>query len=274
MMSRSTRRWLVPCLILLALACRGKSNDTAEIVVARIDAHALSLAELQTYFDANLLADEEAGELSPEEMGRVKSRLFDAFVDERVLLAEAEKRGREPAQLEAEAYADDPPTESEIRDYIETHRDRLRPRRELELTALMLTTMEQADTVYNQVRRRRMTFNEAIARYEANPGQTLPIRVAWDSLTEDLRQALDGLKPGRITRPVQVHGEAYLFRLESLPREVETTEDDSLMAWAAGELQAERRRQAFDDMLDEVRARSRVRLNLRNLPFRYVPEDR
>jgi len=272
-MTRSTKRWLAPSLFLLVLACRGKSGAPEEIVVAHIDAQELSLAELQTYFDANLLVDEDAGELSREEMDRVKSRLFDAFVDERVLMAEAEKRGQQPSQLEAEAYADDLPTDSEIRDYIEEHRDRFRPRRELELTALMLPTMEQAETVYNQVRRRRLTFNEAVARYEANPGQTLPIRVAWDSLTEDLRQALDGLKPGRVTRPVQVHGEAYLFRLESSPREIETTEDDSLMARASSELQAERQRQAFDDMLDELRARSRVRLNLRNLPFRYVPDD-
>lgn len=272
-MTGPTNRWLVPCLILLAVACRDKSSDPAEIVVARIDSQALSLTELQTYFDANLLADEAAGELSSVELDRVKSRLFDAFVDERVLMAEAEKRGRQPSQLEAEAYAHEPPTDSEIREYIEKHRERLRPRRELELTSLMLATMEQAETVYNQIRRRRMTFNEAVARYEANPGQTLPMRVAWDSLTEDLRQALDGLKPGRVTRPVEVHGEAYLFRLESLPREVATTEDASLMDWAARELEADRRRMAFDDMLVELRARSRVRLNLRNLPFRYVPQD-
>ena len=62
------------------------------------------LSELESYLQANLLGLEEEGEPKSVEQDRVKSRMLDAFVEERLLLAEAGRRGLQVEDWEVDAY--------------------------------------------------------------------------------------------------------------------------------------------------------------------------
>jgi len=285
-------------------------DDPARIPVAWVDGTPLMLSELEDYFAANLLETENEEGQEIENLAEVRSRLFDAFVEERLLLSEAERRKLPVDEREIELYiasggsADDdankepeparqqaearrrlmieklqedalrslPPLgDDEVRAYLARNRSRLEPGRWLELRSLMLESKESADRVYQDVRKRKITFAEAVVRYEKSPGQGLPMRVAWDGLSDKVREALEGLKAGEVSRPVEVNGNVYVFQVASWLEEREDTNRE-LIRRARLELERERRRQVYDALLAEIRERTPVRLELRNLPFDYVRE--
>jgi hypothetical protein len=53
----------------------------------------VTVAELQAYLDANQLQDPAAEPTAPGDLARVKSRLFDDFLNGEILLQEAQRRG-------------------------------------------------------------------------------------------------------------------------------------------------------------------------------------
>jgi len=299
------------CILLggLSAGCRPESTDPRSTPVAFLGDAPLTVSELESYLGANLLEAENEDE--PEADAEVRSRLFDAFVEERLLLVEAERRampidvreialylggsgedsdadGAEDDQrrLEDEArrrlmvqklletvLRDVPEvTDAEVRTYVAQNRHRLVPERGLELRALMLESMEKAESVYRDIRRRRITFAEAVVRYEKDPGQGLPMRVALEGLSEEVRTALEDLKPGQVGKPMEVNGNVYIFQVEAWLKGREEATQEQLRL-ARRELEALRRQEANDALLGEIRKRTPVRLELRNLPFTYVPVE-
>ncbi len=301
------RRGILLTLIAGLLGCAAEPTDPARIVVAHLGDAGVSLSEFEAYLEVNLLeADEEESEAETDE---VKSRLFDAFVEERLLLAEAEHRDvpvddrelaiylgpveEEPEGaarpqelreaearrrvmiqklLEAAVRSLPPLGDDDVRSYLEQNRERLLPRRGLELRALMLDSVEHAEKIYREIRRRRMSFAEAVVTHEKAPGQGLPMRVDWDGLSVEVREGLQGLKPGQVSKPLEVNGNIYLFLIESWLKESEEAEKELILR-ARQELEGLRRIQAYDGLLAEIRRRIPVRLETRNLPFRYVRES-
>ena len=164
------------------------------------------------------------------------------------------------------------PAETEVAAYAERHRDRLLPERRLELRALAFDDEAQARRVYDEIRRRRMTFAEAVVLHETRPGQGLPQRVDWSNLSEELRGALEDLKPGRVSPPLELHGRHYLFQVESWLKEPEELELE-LVERARAELKALSRERAEREMIDGLRREYPVRIKTRRLPFRYVPAE-
>lgn len=292
---------LAVILVMLAACCR-QASDPETTVVARLGEQPLYLAELTSYLQDNM--PELSGEEEPaaEDLDRVKSRLLDALVEERLLLGEAERRGLVVEEWEIAAYigmgeeeerdagAEDlvrrrllvqklregtilslpPLTDEEVGKYAEQHGERLMSERRLELRALMLESEEEAKKVYRDIRRRRMTFTEAVVAYEKYPGQGRPIPVAWSGLSEEVRAALEELKVGRVSEPVEMQGDFYLFMIESWINEPERLAAERLQR-ARRELEDLRRQQALEELLAELRERNEVRLELRRLPFRYRP---
>jgi len=304
-----SRRVLVLVLPLIAAlaACEDPPSDPALSVVAYVANEPLYLSDLQRYLESNLLEVETADDLPPETLDEVKSRLLDTMIDERVLLAEAVRRDIEVTDPEIAAYMDmgaaeapdeaqpqvwrevearqrlliqklqeqvaldqAPPTEDEIEGYAYAHQDELIPPRPLELRALQLGSLEEAQRVHQDIRSRRMTFNEAALAYEASPGQALPQRVSWQTLSEQVRLVLEGLAPGEVSKPIELYGAVYLFQISSWLDDP-ADRDVELMHRATLALEGERRRQALDALLGELRSRSAVRLKEAALPFRYIP---
>jgi parvulin-like peptidyl-prolyl isomerase len=323
-----TRRVAGLILVFVALAgCNRQPVDPAQRPVAYIGQQPLTLHELEAYLEDNILDDLEGQGSTNEELNEIKSRLLDALIEERMLVAEAERRGVTVSDDEVALYlgmgameygraeesdepveesgagtgTDDPPAAvgtdevseavrrltihklhesvlgelepieaSDIDDYVAAHRERLQPRRQLELRALMLDSMESAKKVYEEIRRRRITFDEAVVRYEEVPGRSLPQRVSWDGLSDEVRQAVEGLKAGRISKPVELHDTAYLFLVTSWLEDREQSANE-LRVRARRELEATRRTEAYAQLVVDAGRNAPSRLNTQNLPFRYVP---
>jgi parvulin-like peptidyl-prolyl isomerase len=300
---------LAALLLCCAVACDSASRDPRRLVVAYLGDEQLMLSELESYLQANLLQLSEGDDQQSVDQDRVKSRLLDAFIEERLLLAEARRRGLSVEKWEVDAYlALDEPDEGgpqeaiedrrelarqrllvqmlregtilglppledeEVRRYADKHRERLLAARRLRLRALLLDGEEEANKVYQDIRSKKQTFGEAVAAYEAYPGQGKALTVSWESLSAEAQEALEGLKPGRVSPPIRMQGSYYIFKIESWLDD----EDQAALAreeLAREELQDLRRQQALEELFMELRERYPVRIVRRNLPFRYWPEE-
>jgi len=309
---RPVRTYVLVCCALLVVACGEEvPRDPEEAVVVQIDDRGLTRGELERYFEVNLVEYAEDETLAEEgrdqeDQDEVLSRLFDAFVEEHLLLAEAESRGMEADDLEVQIYlgtpddGEEPPDDLEARAEearrrikieklqeaalaelprveeadVQRHQaqrgEPLAPPRRVELRALMLPSAEQANTVYDQIRRRRISFDEAVVKYETVEGQARPQRLAWNNLAKEVRAAIEKLDPGKVSRPLEFQGGFFLFQVVSWLDDTAWATDE-LNRMSREELEAARRKDAYDRLLAEARRTRKVQLHKRNLPFRYVP---
>lgn len=270
-------------------------------VIALVDGQPVYLSDLEQYLEANLLGEGLQGQQA--DLDRVKSRLLDALIDERLQLAEAERRGIAVSDLEIESRLSpegaealspanrllarrlvmvekleqqvaeelEPIDDSDVLAHLKRDRTDGRGGGRLLLRALMLESAEEAERVYRSVRDRQMTFDEAVAAYKTNPGQGVPVEVAYDGLPDELRAVLGDVKSGELVGPLEVQGEHYLFRVDSWLDDP-TEGDETRMARARQELEALRLQWASAALLQELRQKARITLRRRNLPFRYVSE--
>ena len=79
-------------------------GDGSRRTVIEIGSKKVTVADLEAYLEENLMSEKADEPAPPEEENKVKSRLFDDFVDEQLLLAEAEKRGVVVRDDEVAAY--------------------------------------------------------------------------------------------------------------------------------------------------------------------------
>ena len=303
-------RWILLLLLLGgAIACKGSPTDPLQRPAALVGGQPVYLDDVEKYFESNLIEDDSAYSLSRETMDQVKSRLLDALIEERMLYVEAERREISVTDRELEAYLDmgggetpddpeqralregearqrlmvqklqeqviqeqDPPSEDEVAEYAAEHGARLLPAQPLELRALQLESLEQAKRVHNDIRRKRITFNEAALVHDPSPGQALPMQMSWDSLSSELREALKDLKPGQISEPLELHGSIYLFQVGTWLNDP-ADQDVELLRRARLELESNRRRDALERLLASLRQQSGVRIMPENLPFTYTPAD-
>jgi len=298
-------------LALATVACGGGApEDPHEVAVAHVGDVAVSLADLDFYFSLNLLTDQGEGVAKGEDFDRVKSRLLDGLIEERMLLVEAERRGIEVSESEIDAYllgpvdaepvAGDPLNSPRHRDlarcrlmthkleaseaaqlpevvdedvqaYLESHRDRPSPRRRLRLRSLRLDSMETAEKVDREIREGRTNFARAVATHETGPGQGVPLELYRDNLPEEFRSVLDGMQPGEVTPPLEFHGEVYVFQFEAWLSESGGDENESTRR-VRDEFDRARRRQANEALFRGLRERTPVQIHPDRLPFRYFPE--
>ena len=302
-------RWLLLLLIVGAIACKDSPTDPHLRPAALVGGRTVYLSDVDKYFQSNLIEDDSSYDLPSEATDRVKSRLLDALVEESMLYVEAERREIHVTDREVEAYLDmgggeapddpeqrasqeiearqrlmvqklqeqvireqDPPSEREVADYAAEHGDQLLPAQPLELRALQLESLKQAKRIHNDIRRKRITFNEAALVHDPSPGQALPLQMSWDSLSSELREALKDLKPGQISEPLELHGSIYLFQVGTWLKDP-ADQDVELLRRAKLELESIRRRDALDALVASLRRQSDVRIKTENLPFTYIPAD-
>jgi len=302
-------RWFLPLLLVATVACEDPPSDPRLRPVAFVGEQPVYVSDVEKYFESNLIEDDSSYGLSPEAMDQVKSRLFDALLEERVLHAEAERREIRLTDLEVETYLDmgggeapddaegrnwreiearqrlmvqklqeqvireqQPPSDDDVAEYAAEHGDGLMPAQPLELRALQLESLSQAKRVNRDIRRKRITFNEAALVHDPSPGQALPLQMSWDSLSAELREALKDLKPGQISEPMELHGSIYLFQVGTWLKDP-AEQDVELLRRARLELESIRRRDALETLIGSLREQSGVRIEMENLPFTYVGAD-
>ena len=263
------------------------------------------MAELELYLALNLLAGQEG-----DDADRVKSRLLDALLDEKALQGEAERRGIKVSSLEIAAYlssdlerrAGNPssfrarseglvrqrlivqklldqlaseqpePTDGEVLDRVRETRERNGSAKRVRLRVLGFESAEQATEAHDRIKSGRMTFAEAVQSYERDPGQGIPVELAWDGLEDAVKQALSDLEPGEVAVPVASHGETFLFQLEGWPGPGDAL-DPGALARAREDLSHERSRAAKEALVSRLHAAAPIELHTERLPFRYVRDD-
>jgi len=302
---------------LFAAAILSCGSPPSADVVARIDDDVVTAGEVRSYLAVNL--DDEWGEeaLSEEELDLVRSRLFDAFLEERILLHEADRRGIEASDEEARSFLRagehpgepgeaTPAGEATAASAIETARRSLRIQKLIDRTArgnaeigdeeieawirqrggpagtaagrvvvrsLLLPSAKDAERAWDEIRRRRMTFDEAVALHEQTPGQASPTELSVDDLPPEVRAAIAEVGEGRVAPPVEVAGEVFLFQVVRRGAGRDPADVEAERARAVRELQEHRTLQASRRLLESLREELDIRVFPENLPFRYVPDE-
>lgn len=294
----------------LTSAC-GSPVPQGARVVAELDGSKVTVAEVQDYLAANLLdtgsaamAGPDAVTQDPDERDAVKSRLFDDFIDERVLLLEAQRRGIRVGDDEVEAYlrgnvAEGEPapadpkrretavralsvqklrerwvrdrvsvTPDEVDAYLSERRDAVLPGRRLTLRSLRLTTQIEARRTRARIQRRETSFERAA---EAAGGQGASLEVELANLPPPVRDAVTDLAAGEVSAPVTVQGWVYLFRVDAWLDGVRPDEPTQRRR-ATDALLRTKYEEASRQLIQEVKRGLRVRIDVASLPFRYVPE--
>jgi len=296
-MGRSLRHALV--LAGLATLSCGESPDPNEVVVASIGGASVSVADLDAYFRSNLIDDEQDSR-DRGQLDRVKSRLFDAFIDEQLLVDEAHRMGIEVSEEEVDA---DAPAASELQRSLGIESDRLLARRRLLLSKLEEAVARRvpapteddvrawladhsgrhATDVRLTIRSRRFdTMREAwdavrrirggVEKFEdaASAGEVAAaVELDEQAVSPEVRSAVGTLEPGAVSEPVSVYGGVFLFRLEG--RTAGEVDEGTLVSVGREELLRERGRRANEELLRELRATSKVAIYDRRLPFAYLP---
>lgn len=278
--------------------------------VATIDGTILTVADLEGYMRDNL-PEEDGGEpVAPEERTQVKSRLFENFIDEEILLAEARRSGARVTAEELASYLDagaeptpgaKPSGEehrrmalknltiqklreasalkeasvnpAEVDAYLARNRESLREKPEVLLRSFPLASPADADRLRRRILAMKRKLDWAAKTGEAlGPDAGQLQRVSPDALPDALKSALAKLKPGELTPVVTLDGNPYLFYLPSGPAGREETED-TLRSRAREALVQTKVDEASSRLLDELKRKARVELFPGNLPFRYVPEE-
>lgn len=303
--------WYAPVAFALAigiLACGGPPEDPAHLPVAILDEKTITVSDLERYLRGNLADVLEDGNLPARDLARIKSRLFDNFLDEEILLLEAERQEVIVEEQEINAYlgiegpdagegAEMEPgrrmarrnlriqklrgayvrakarvTEEEIDAYVEAHREAILPEHHLVMRSFPLSSKKDARHVRGEILERGMSFDEAREVFGATPEQGQPAEVTLEGLPEAVRKAVENLEPGEISRPVEFQGSFYLFLVDAW-RAKEEVSDAALRERAREELMLAKAALVSQDLLEELRERVRVRVYRKNLPFQYVQEE-
>lgn len=280
----------VPLLMLTACSDRTPA-DPAAVQVAVMDGRELTLADFQAYLEANLPEGPTADPEEDEEIRKVKSRLFDRFLDEEILLAEAERRGivldegelatyngvlRRSATVQklVEEWAGTrlDVSEEEIDALLRERAPATEDDRELVLRSLRFEDPEEAARVQRQLRRRRITFDEAVVTHEQTSGQAAAMHTRLSDLPEEVREVVRELRAGRVSAPVEFQGGSYLFLVVSWAKE-DRTADAGARESASVELFHRRFDDASHSLLEELKRDADLKIFPGNLAFDYVGED-
>jgi hypothetical protein len=283
------------CLLTLLapLGC-GPAPEGAERPVAQVNGATLTVAQLDAYLHANL-ADEIEDDL-------VRSRLFDAWIDEQLILAEAIERRMTIPDESLDFLLNDPDYESGGDD-LDVRRENLRDRlmsemlqgqvlqdivrptvehaeawleehpdppsgggRSVELRSLRFDEADKAMAVHRSLRRDRMTFSEAVLQNTEDESQGMVTVVEFATLPPDVQAAIEGLKSGWSSKPVDIGGSTYLFQVVRWIEAVPGARIDA----ARDEIFAQERRAAWEAFVAGLRDAARITIYEENLPFEHA----
>lgn len=296
------RRRALPFLMSLALAACGTPRTADERPVVRIDGEVLTRGDFEAYLQLNLAGVEGSADLLDEsENDLVRSRLLDAWIEERLILAEAVKRrltisddSLDPLldNTDMEFQDDDRatrrdslrkrlmiemlqgqvlqdivlPTVEEARAWLESRPEAGGTGKRVELRALKFDDPDRAKSVHLTLRRDNLTFDEVVLLSTEDETQAIPTVVDWDTLPPEVREATERLRAGWSSTPVEIGDGTYLFQvvrwIESAPeKRVERTREQMFRT---------ARRAAWEAFVDGLRERATVVILEENLTFKHV----
>lgn len=288
-------------LLAAAVSCDGIVHDPGKHVAAEVGGQPVTVAQLQAYLEANLVQDPAADPVPPGDLARVKSRLFDDFVDNEILFQEARKRGMSVSDAELAEYlgpqAPPSPTARELarRDLtIQKLRESVvradvkvddrdveawlaahAPDGESEiagrLRTLRFASYPEATRVRKEIAGKKLSFAQAEAAYGADSLPDDSQDVALSAFPDHIAAAIKALQPGQVSPPLPFESSVLLFLLEAEedPAAAETKRRErARRAVAFAQSQA-----IADKLLDDLRKTTPVVRHPDVLPFAYVAES-
>jgi hypothetical protein len=309
-MTAALRGGATAVLLSAVLCVSGCGKDEVgpprEGAVATLDGDPITVADLERYLEGILSFEDDGDPLEGEDLDRVRSRLFDAFLEEEILLREAVRRGVEVAEVEIDVYLEGVPSEEgespavtersrenarrnltiqklrgavvgvdaeagpdEVETYLQEHRDELEADQQIVLRSLMVGTEANAKRVRREIQRGKMAFAEAVEVFGLTPDQGQPMEVSLGDLPQEIRGALQGLSSGEISNPVEFQGNVYLFLVDVGPAKLG---EARLRELAVSELLRIKSQEASDRFLERLRSQVVVEIHHDNLPFAYIPD--
>lgn len=301
----SRRTWAVVAVLSLLVACgSGEAPDDREIV-AVVDGRQVTRDAVTAHLDRILTAvPDESPEVSASaELDRLRSRLLDGYLDEIVLLIEADRRNvviedddiRAYLGTEAEAadaYAreraerrlriqalralvageEGDVTDEEVLDRVERRSDELLPLDSVFVRAVLLPNREAARRLKGEVARGEVTLEHAAAIFGPSPGDGHPVELPLEHIPPVVREVLEPLEIGEVSEPVDYQGKTYLFSLIAWPVRG-LVEPGFLERRAREQLRRERAQASGSRLLEGLRETMGIEIRQENLPFRYLPAD-
>jgi parvulin-like peptidyl-prolyl isomerase len=261
----------------------------------------VTVAELQAFFETNQLQDSAAEPLSPGALARVKSRLFDDYLEGELLFQEAQRRGLSVSDAELAAYLGPEPTtspaglalarrdltiqklresvvlaearvdEGEIDAWLTAQAPQGEPALQGTLRTLRLASYPEAVRVRKEILAKKLSFEEAGLAYGADSLPDAPSDEDLEALPPHIAAAVKALHPGSVSAPLPFESSVLLFLLEK-------ADDPSASMFrrregARRELALVKAQAATDKLLRELRAKTTVTRHAGELPFAYVAED-
>src|SRR5882672_5831400 len=282
-------------------ACDRFATDPGTRVVAEVGGQKVTAAQLQAYLDASQLQDPAAEPLAPGDLARVKSRLFDDFLNDEILLQEARRRGVTVSDAElAEYLGKDGPTapdareaarrdltiqklreavvladvhvdDKEIDGWLATRTPPGEPALQGTLRTLRLASYPEASRVRQEILSKKLSFAEAEVAYGSDSLPDAPRDEDLDALPPHIAAAVKALTPGGVSAPLPFESSVLLFLLEAADDPSATTSRRREGARRA--IALEKSQVVEDKLLESLRGKTTVTRHVHELPFAYVAED-
>lgn len=288
-------------LTLAAGGCDRIARDPGKQVVAEVGGTPVTVAQLQAYLDANLVLDPAADPLPPRDLARVKSRLFDDYLDGEILVQEARRRGltvsdaelaeylgpegspvpaaREVARRdlliqklrEAAVRADVRVDEARIQAWLAAHPAPADAAPIGRLRTLRFASYPEAMRVRTEIVSKKLSFEQAQSAYGADaPGDDAP-ETDLGAFPDHISSAVKSLTPGQVSQPLPFESSVLLFLLDTpaAPSELEARRRDQ----AERAITLAESQRIADELLDRLRASTPVVRHAKQLPFPYVADS-
>ncbi len=254
----------------LALAC-ARGPAVGPDMVARIDRDAVRFAEFEAFLRDN-------GGTEPARDDEVMSRLFDQFLDERLLRRAAVERAlvrpeasvRVAVEALLRANPQIEPTAAELEAYFAAHRHRFRRPERVHLRQIVATTREEAERARGELAAGE-SFASVARRHSRGPlaghGGDQGV-LERDDLPPAFAELIFSLPVGGYSAVLEADYGWLVFGVdERLPAA------EPAFAEAVDEVRSVLRRESADRLLAEVvseaRSRYTTEVYAENLPFRY-----
>ena len=286
--------------VLAVAGCDRFASDPAARIVAEVAGPPVTVAQLQAYLEANQFFDPAADQPSPGDLARVKSRLFDDFLDDEILLQEARRRGVTVTDEELAEYLgkDAPPSpvlrelarrdlmiqklresvvlagvrvdEKDIDAWLAAHPPPGEPALQGTLRTLRFASYPEAVRVRREIVGKKLSFAEAEFAYGADSLPDAPSAEDLEALPPPIAAAAKALTPGTVSQPLPFESSVLLFLLEAPadPGAVQARQREVARKAVA----LARSQSVADALLEGVRASTVVIRHVKELPFAYVAD--
>jgi len=299
----TSRDALVSLWVLAVLgmpSCRGVGDDPTKRVVAEVGGKPVSAGQLDAFLEENLLEDPATEPLPPGDLARVKSRLFDDYLDGEILFQEAQRRGITVTDNELADYMtpESPATpavralalrdltiqklrESVVRAQLRVDDERIRrwlashPPPEGEgqagtLRTLRFASYPEAVRVRTEIVGKKLSLEQAEEAYGADSLSDIDHAIDLGAFPEHIATAVKGLAPGQVSQPLPFESSVLLFLLDPPQDPAEAEERRREQARQA--ISLDESEKIADSLLEDLRKTTPIVRHADRLSFPYVAE--